>query len=80
MTNPRKNPRRSPRLPAFDSERCKECGICVHFCPQGALQMTEAGVPEIVDSEACNACRQCELMCPDFAVELRELLQENPES
>ncbi|HZJ02150.1 MAG TPA: 4Fe-4S binding protein [Thermoleophilia bacterium] len=77
MSKPRKSPSRPIRLPSFDSERCKECGICIHFCPKGALEMSEEGVPEVVDPEACNACRQCELMCPDFAVELRDLLQED---
>jgi len=30
-------------------ERCKECGICIAFCPQKNLQCGEDGLPEIID-------------------------------
>lgn len=53
-------------------ERCKECGICIAFCPQKNLQAGEDGRPEVIDPEACTGCNQCEYYCPDFAVRIEE--------
>ena len=58
-------------LPDFTRERCKQCGICVHFCPKGALTLDAQNNPVLTDPEACNACRLCEYLCPDFGVKVR---------
>jgi 2-oxoglutarate ferredoxin oxidoreductase subunit delta len=47
---------------------CKACGICVAFCPTGALAKDEAGYPYVKDIEKCINCGWCELRCPDFAI------------
>ncbi len=51
-------------------ERCKECGICMAFCPKNILQAGEDGRPELTDPEACSGCKQCEYYCPDFAIHI----------
>ncbi|MBR6342508.1 MAG: 4Fe-4S binding protein [Selenomonadaceae bacterium] len=48
--------------------RCKDCGICVAFCPKQVLGLDELGKVKIVNAEACIACGQCELRCPDYAI------------
>ncbi len=59
------------------SQYCKQCGICVHFCPKGALSFGKernaigAFFPE-VDGEKCIACGICATVCPDAVIELRE--------
>jgi NAD-dependent dihydropyrimidine dehydrogenase PreA subunit len=58
-------------LPDFTRERCKQCGICVHFCPKGALTLDAQNNPVLTDPEACNACRLCEYLCPDFGIKVR---------
>ena len=50
-------------------ERCKGCGICVAFCPRGALSLNEGG-RLVREAEKCNLCGICETFCPDFAIAL----------
>ncbi|OQX88343.1 MAG: hypothetical protein B6D65_06015 [candidate division Zixibacteria bacterium 4484_93] len=47
---------------------CKRCGICVAFCPTGALAEDERGVPYLATPDKCVLCAQCWLRCPDFAI------------
>jgi 2-oxoglutarate ferredoxin oxidoreductase subunit delta len=62
---------REKRLQVYRSW-CKRCGICVAFCPKGALEKDPEGFPRWRDAKACVACRMCELRCPDFAIEVVE--------
>jgi 2-oxoglutarate ferredoxin oxidoreductase subunit delta len=54
----------------FFRDWCKGCGICVAFCPAGALSMNDKGEPEIDKPELCTGCTWCEIRCPDFAVQV----------
>jgi 2-oxoglutarate ferredoxin oxidoreductase subunit delta len=56
------------KLPVFDLKRCKRCGICTHFCPEGALAELDEGTPVLEYPEKCTSCGMCEDMCPDWAV------------
>jgi 2-oxoglutarate ferredoxin oxidoreductase subunit delta len=47
---------------------CKACGICVAFCPTGALAKDEGGAPYVKDIDRCIGCGWCEIRCPDFAI------------
>ena len=49
---------------------CKSCGICVAFCPKGALTLDDDGKACWAYPEKCKQCGLCELRCPDLAVEL----------
>ena len=63
-------------------ERCKACGLCMHFCPVGGLEYAEeynaAGYHPARqgDPEKCTGCRQCLLMCPDVAIEMFRVREE----
>jgi len=52
------------------SERCKDCGICIEFCPRENLQAREDGSPVMIDYDQCTGCKICEYMCPDFAIQV----------
>jgi len=56
--------------PDFTRARCKQCGICVHFCPKGALKLDAMGNPVLTDPALCNGCRLCEYLCPDVGVKV----------
>jgi 2-oxoglutarate ferredoxin oxidoreductase subunit delta len=47
---------------------CKQCGLCVAFCPKGVLTSDMLGKPEAAHPEKCAGCMQCVLHCPDFAI------------
>ena len=47
---------------------CKQCGICVNFCPRDVLASDENGDVQIVNAEACTGCLMCELLCPDLCI------------
>ena len=52
---------------------CKECGLCIAFCPRGVLGRAEDGSTIVVNPDACTACRWCELHCPDFAITVKKV-------
>lgn len=59
-----------------DKERCKECGICMYYCPKKVILMTEElnsrGYRHIqVAEEGCIGCGICYTVCPDgvFSIE-----------
>lgn len=58
----------------IEDERCKGCGFCVEFCPNGALELRSDfnlkgyHPPRVVDENFCNGCDLCGLYCPDFAI------------
>jgi len=53
----------------INQEWCKGCGICIAFCPKGALFLGNNGKAE-KDMEKCTTCGVCETFCPDFAIDL----------
>lgn len=60
----------------IDLERCKGCGLCVEFCPQKHLRVSEKltsyGIHPVAPAEGteCTGCKLCVLMCPDAAISL----------
>jgi len=69
LTDGKSAPRATIRI---NRKLCKECGICIAFCPKQVLAADRVGGPEVVRPELCIACGLCVLRCPDFAVEMEE--------
>ena len=64
----------------LDEERCKACGLCVTFCPNGVLgldenQMNGQGYTpaQALAPEKCTGCAICAMMCPDVAIRVERM-------
>ncbi|MCL6451177.1 MAG: ferredoxin family protein [Acetobacteraceae bacterium] len=51
---------------------CKDCGICVAFCPAKVFEAGERGEALVAREEDCTGCQSCVLRCPDLALEVEE--------
>jgi len=58
--------------------RCKGCGLCVEFCPEGVLRISEGfnqkgyHPPFVAEPAACVGCHFCEEVCPEFAIHCKD--------
>ena len=60
-----------------NAERCKECGLCISYCPREAIVMTDqlnpAGYKHVkVIEEKCVGCGICYTVCPDMVFTVTE--------
>ena len=56
--------------PVFAYELCVACGICMHACAFGSIEMSLVGVdklkkayPALDHPETCTGCKLCEQDC-----------------
>jgi len=55
--------------PVIDYSRCNKCWwVCSTFCPDGAINVDEAGSPHI-DYDHCKGCMVCVAQCPPHAIQ-----------
>ncbi len=57
-------------LVKINTERCKECGYCIRYCPKGCLKKGEAinkkgYYAPVYDATECIGCGICAQVCPD---------------
>ncbi|NQT09004.1 4Fe-4S binding protein [Candidatus Bathyarchaeota archaeon] len=52
--------------PGIDQEKCTKCGLCVIYCPEAAIEMTDEGT--VVDYDYCKGCGICGNECPAGAI------------
>lgn len=60
----------------IQSQLCKGCELCVHFCPESILEMGDElntksyHYPHVLDDKEadCKQCRYCERICPEMAI------------
>lgn len=57
-------------------ELCKECGLCIHFCPKKVIvqsgKLNAAGYQsaDFKDDGECTGCAICAIVCPEVAIEV----------
>jgi 2-oxoglutarate ferredoxin oxidoreductase subunit delta len=64
----------------IDSERCKDCGLCVSVCPRGRIRSSDRinkkGYAAALFTETeegqrtCTGCSLCAIVCPEVAIEV----------
>lgn len=54
----------------LDKEKCDGCGVCVPYCPTGAVSHGEPTVS--YDPEICNGCMGCVITCPNSAMTVKK--------
>ncbi len=71
--------RRREKVLVILQEQCKQCGLCVEFCPKQVLCIDESKYNRkgyhpvtVCDYEACVNCEFCERICPDMAIFLAD--------
>jgi ferredoxin len=55
---------------SVDADKCTGCGLCVQFCPQGAI-IIQAKVA-VIDYRLCSKCGICAETCPAGAIRTTE--------
>ena len=63
--------------PVLDNEKCKACGLCAVYCPEGCILVEESKTPGkkkkfTPDLEFCKGCGLCAVICPAKAIEMKE--------
>ncbi|MDY6842924.1 MAG: 4Fe-4S binding protein [Thermodesulfobacteriota bacterium] len=64
------------RIIKVDREFCKGCEICISFCPQGVITLSEtinaSGYLPVLflDTGECTGCATCAVVCPEVAIEV----------
>jgi 2-oxoglutarate ferredoxin oxidoreductase subunit delta len=68
------------RISIYDAW-CKQCGLCVDFCPKKVLSDRTLESPEVSAPDQCIGCQLCVMHCPDFAISVtqKEETEEKPE-
>ena len=64
---------KSPAHVSIDANMCKGCDLCVFYCPQETLAMSNTvnargmRFAEVV-ADNCTGCQECARVCPDVCI------------
>lgn len=60
----------------IERDHCKGCGLCIEFCPQHCLTLTDDlnslgyHPAELHDVVKCTSCALCAQVCPETGIEV----------
>jgi pyruvate ferredoxin oxidoreductase delta subunit len=63
--------------PIFDSEKCKQCGLCFAVCPDDAIPVGKDQKRGDFNYDYCKGCGVCSKVCPFKAITMVEEGGEN---
>lgn len=52
--------------PKIQEAKCKNCGLCVDYCPDAAIKIIKD--KKFIDYNYCKGCGICALECPNHAI------------
>ena len=59
--------------PVFDSEKCKQCGLCFPVCPENAIPVGKEDLKrKDFNYDFCKGCGVCAKVCPFNAISMKE--------
>lgn len=58
------------KYPIHDKEKCKNCMLCVLYCPENCI-IQKNGILEKIDLDYCKGCGVCEKVCPFHAISMK---------
>ncbi|NLP10023.1 4Fe-4S binding protein [bacterium] len=59
------------KIITIDQEKCNGCGLCLHNCPEGAIQVID-GKARLVSDLLCDGLGACMGYCPQGAITIEE--------
>lgn len=59
------------QTPVWDKEKCKQCLLCVPYCPDSCI-LVKDNKREEFDYDHCKGCAICVAACPFNAITMRE--------
>ena len=59
------------KTPIHSKEKCKNCMLCVLYCPEDCIKQKE-GILTDINLDYCKGCGVCEKVCPFKAIEMEE--------
>ena len=59
------------QCPVFDSEKCKQCGLCFPVCPEDAIPVSKEGLRGDFNLDTCKGCGVCAKVCPFGAIQMK---------
>lgn len=57
--------------PVLDREKCKQCLLCVPYCPDSCIPVKDNARQEF-DYDHCKGCGICAKSCPFGAITMKE--------
>ncbi len=55
--------------PRVNAKQCRNCGVCMAFCPEAAIVQAEGHV--VIDPARCIGCGECLVVCKFGAVKMK---------
>ena len=59
------------RYPSHSKEKCKNCMMCIPFCPEACIKQ-ENNILTDIDLDYCKGCGVCAKVCPFNAIEMKD--------
>ena len=59
------------KTPIHSKEKCKNCMMCVPYCPENCI-LHKDGILEGINLDYCKGCGICSKVCPFKAIDMKD--------